>query len=167
MKIKMKLDDEGIYKKISFRAYYIRGFVINQTIALERLIDIYIAKHFSNDEEKQHQLIQMILSTKRIDFEAKRQILKFIIENYDSNFQEQFPEIATHLKKIGEARNVFAHQILDTGKEALKNLEKGEIKFVNFHNTPQFISYNKNKIDQVNEWLKIYIKAFLVKNNQV
>ena len=92
--------NDDIYKQIAGNGFRIRGYFMNEIIVLERMVDRFLVNHFTKDEDRQLELLSLIMATKRINFESKRQVLKFIIEMHYPAFNKANPEICTDLKKL-------------------------------------------------------------------
>jgi hypothetical protein len=60
-----------------------RGHVIHRACELEMFLDIYIAQHFTVNDEKMGELMSLIF-TPRLTLENKRLIFKFLVEKLQS-----------------------------------------------------------------------------------
>ena len=103
-----------ILPKYTKRDYERRGEIIARTVNLERIIDTFIASYFCHEDKKRDELLLLILSTERITYENKRHVLKWICETYAKDLIKQYPTLFKDLQKIGEFRNILAHNHLDT-----------------------------------------------------
>ncbi len=134
-------DTEELYY---MRAYYLRGKIISDTIHLERKMDDYMASYFCSDAEKKKDLMQSLLSTKRIVFENKRLIFDFIVKKSNPAWVLKYPKFKNTLIKIIEQRNVMAHYLLKTGDEALQEMET-TMDFINFRDNVEVESFDKKR----------------------
>ena len=57
------IDSPDEYGQMVDAAYRIRGYFINEIIVAERLMDNFIAKHFTSDIDKKSELIELFIST--------------------------------------------------------------------------------------------------------
>ena len=73
-------DIQELTQRYAYHASQVRGVIINEIILLERLMDEYISEYFCVDIDKRMELMDIIVSTKRITFESKSQILRTILE---------------------------------------------------------------------------------------
>ncbi len=135
------MDDSELYY---MRAYYPRGKIISDTIHLERKMDDYIASYFCDDSEKKKDLMQSLLSTKRIIFENKRLIFDFVVNKERPDWVKKYPKFKNSLIKIIEQRNIMAHYLLNTGDEAIKEMEN-TMDFINFRDNMEVESFDKKR----------------------
>ena len=56
---------------------------------LERIIDDIIANYFCGQTKKKMELLELIISTNRMIFENKIQVLKFILKNNNQTFLKE------------------------------------------------------------------------------
>lgn len=95
-----------------------RGHVLQRCVELEMLIDIYIGKHFTKDNTLLEELVTLIIAP-RVTFDNKLQVLKVLIDKYDSDFKSKKPRFSKELKEIIENRNIFAHYPVDLSNSSL------------------------------------------------
>ncbi len=95
------------------QASQIRGVLINHIILLERLMDSYISKYFCQTEEKATELMDLIISTKRITFESKAQVFKTILDKVLPERKNDNQKLAKDFQFIAGERNMLAHYFLD------------------------------------------------------
>ena len=124
------------------RAFYLRGKIISDTIHLERKMDDYIASYFCSDKEKKKDLMQSLLSTKRIVFENKRLIFDFIVNKNNPDWVIKYPKFKKDLIHIIEQRNIMAHYLLNTGSDAIETMED-KMDFINFRDNVEIESFTK------------------------
>ncbi len=74
------------YHQYTDLAFHRRGVIINQTIMLERIIDDTIANYFCGQTKKKMEILELIISTNRMTFENKMQVLKFILKTITQLF---------------------------------------------------------------------------------
>jgi hypothetical protein len=122
-------------------ASMVRGFFINETIFIERIIDDIFSRFFCDTYKKGHVLKEMFLSTERITFEMKRQGLKHLLNKLVPSPADNDELLFPYLTAIMEYRNVFAHYELDLSDKALKKYPK-ELGFVKYKNETKTIWYN-------------------------
>jgi hypothetical protein len=126
------------------RAYYLRGKIISDTIHLERKMDDYLASYFCNDVEKKKDLMQSLLSTKRIIFENKRLIFDYVVNKANPDWVKKYPKFKNTLIKIIEQRNIMAHYLLKTGEDAIIDMET-KMDFINFRDNIEVESFDKKR----------------------
>ena len=85
-----------------------RGEVLQLAIEIEALLVGYIAKYFVDDEERQIELGNLVL-TPRLPFEEKYQVFLFLVNLNTPEFKKAAPEYPQQLKDIIQYRNIFAH----------------------------------------------------------
>lgn len=137
----MKIQGESIV----LDAMNIRGFFITDTIAIERLIDDYIARYFCKTRKVQKELLELFLSTERIPFDMKRQAFKILTKKKHPDFEKTYKDFFPFLANIMEQRNIFAHYLLDMTKEGLKRYPD-EIGFIKYKNETTTIWYNNKQL---------------------
>lgn len=125
----------------------IRGFIITDTIQLERTIDDILARYFCDTRKRQNDLKEMFLSTEKMSFEMKRQVLKVILERVMPDFEKSFETLNKYLIAVMEQRNIFAHYELDVSKVAMKKYPK-EIGLVKYKNETRTIWYTNKLIQE-------------------
>jgi tRNA G18 (ribose-2'-O)-methylase SpoU len=155
-------EDYQEYTKIAFLR---RGSIINEAILLERQIDTYISKHFCKDEEKQKELMELIICTDRITFSSKHQVLKVLLEKYNPEFLKVNENILKDITTIIEHRNIFAHYWLVTSDEMVKWAAEGKTVFIRFKNTIDYIEYDKDKMAEIFNKITRAIKLFIALAN--
>lgn len=134
------------YQNYTELAFHRRGVIINQTIMLERIIDDIIANYFCGQTKKKIELLELIISTNRMIFENKIQVLKFILKNNNIAFltenEKAFSEI---LNLIIPERNIFAHYWLETSKKLSTYIKEQKTVFIKFKDTTDFVEYDEIK----------------------
>lgn len=102
-----------VLPKYTKRDYERRGEIIARTVNLERIMDTLIANHFCKAKKKRNELLFLLLSTERITYENKRQILQWIWTTHCPERFKEYPTIFKDMQEIGEFRNTLAHNHLD------------------------------------------------------
>ena len=138
------------YKELAFRR---RGLILNEFSHLERLIDLYMAYHFCGVTEKAKELMNKVLSTKYIYFEAKLQILKWI----DPKLTKQTNDI---LNNVIPNRNIFAHHLLDTTKRKKGNQKQTETHLLKYSGDQYDQVYTDKEINALHSLINKYIELF-------
>lgn len=151
------------YKKLIHKAWIARGSVINETALLELHIQQIIAEYFCNTQEKQIELVNVILGTEKITFNSKKEILKYIIEKKYPEFIKKNPKWNNDLTEIMQQRNIFAHFALDTRKESIIDFSKNKtIGFAKFKNEQTVILYNDEKMLKLVSMINKYTGEFRI-----
>src|SRR5450755_4530417 len=141
-----------------------RGTVVDKCIFLERCIDNYLAYFFClGNDEKGQQLIELILSTDRITFSGKQQVLKFVIDKYKMDFVAKYPNYNKDIVDLIQHRNIFAHYLLDTTNAGvIKFREDGTIGFLKFKNSMEVGEYSVANLEKIRNDLHKYMNAFRI-----
>ena len=147
-----------VYPKYTRRDYERRGEIISRTVNLERIIDTVIASYFCHDTVKRDELLFLLLSTERISWENKRQIMQWILEKYAPDLKKQYPDIFKDLQEIGEFRNVLAHNHLDT--EGFVQYEAQKTTVINKYKNKKIVieiteELFKQKINLLNQYTTV------------
>lgn len=160
--MRFKLDDKGINKALVPKASEIRGFVINQTIVVERLIDRFLCMHFADSEDKRFELMEKIFSASIINFDQKKRLLFELLksEQYKNNV-EQFTSLFDNIQDIQKHRNIFAHSVLNTSVNSIDRLNEGYIGFIKFHGSTTLYEYNQQEMQNLLKELEYVIRALM------
>jgi hypothetical protein len=113
---------------------FCRGSIISELVYLERHVDEFLSRYFcGNNNDKRRDLFQLILATKRMTFNGKKEAIGYILKNNYKQFIEEHPEFLDTFEKIIPERNRMAHYMLDTSHNCVENYNKdGVFKLVNF-----------------------------------
>lgn len=141
-----------------------RGRIINQVAEMERMIDAYICEHFCHSIEKRNELMEVVIATKHITFQAKAEIVQCLLKKTEDATIFEANKIYTALvNKIAYKRNMIAHFTLDTSRPSLilfKN-DKQTIHFLKYANTRTRVPFNKKDSIELGQ-LILAIKAFFL-----
>ncbi len=135
----------------TYHASITRGVLINQVILLERLMDSYICEYFCHSYDKAGELMDTIMSTKRVTFDAKSQVFRTILDKVYRSRKKENTKLAADFKFIGEERNKLAHYFLDISKEAVdrfkdeKNSSFTLLKFEKIR-SPEIFDFTRIKL---------------------
>jgi hypothetical protein len=143
-----------------------RGMILNQTIMLERAIDEYLCLHFCQTKIKRTELMDLIFGTERMSFDIKRNIFKILSNRYHTDFIKDNPTINSDIKQIVETRNIFAHYLLDSTENGIKEFAKGTglIGFIKFNNKRVIKQYNVKGIANHLQMIDSYIEKLISLN---
>lgn len=170
------------YQDLMRQAAEYRGQIINEVIWIEKMVDIYISSHFcKRDKSLMEEMHILLLGDNRIAFDNKRQIFHAIAMKHDDKWYDSYKDNSGLPKEVKtktagafnnalcyliEQRNVLAHCLLDTTKEA-KYREDEKIKFFRFKNeisefefTPELLSGIHMLILDMNVFLGKRIGSF-------
>jgi len=154
--------------QITLYAAKIRGGIIDYSIKIERVMDYYIAHRFcKGDAGLTIGMMELMLSTNRIIFDEKRQIMEFLVDEYDPDYKKRNPTLFNDLeRRIIPKRNFFAHQMLLSDEEAQQNF-KERIGFLVFKGNKRKKIWVAKK--EISELLNLLGKTYLalVKENQL
>ncbi len=112
----------------------LRGSVLHYVSEIERMIDDYICSHFCYNLKKRAELMEIIVATKYMTYQAKVDILKhLLLKRKDVTLKEanKIHEVLT--KKIGSKRNMIAHAALDSSMTSI----------VKFRTDPETVYFTK------------------------
>lgn len=144
--------DKKEYKEIMDSVVIARGKIISMAINLELLMSAFLAKHFCRDEQRQKEILETILATKKFMYDSKRDTIHAIInkppykEHLDANI-----EVFKSIQHIAQHRNVFAHYIVVVDENTVQTFRDGGIYFLKFSNSTTKEIYSKEKIKEVEE----------------
>jgi len=138
------------------KQFLMRGKLISHIIFLERCIDEYIVKYFCNEEEKRLELMRVIISTKKITLDSKKEVLLYLIKNYAPELKKEYPTLNADLTDIIEERNRLAHYVLSATKEEIENYD-GVVRLANFKNDIEIVLYDDDRINKLDDKVQKYI----------
>lgn len=141
-----------------------RGRSINAIADMERVIDEYICTHFCSTIEKREELMDVVMSTKHITYQAKIDILRHLLEKREDVTKAQATKIHDRLtKEIGKQRNIIAHCPIDTSRSSIKKFEadKNTIYLIRHYNGKSVIPFGRKEVIEILE-LTQSIKAFFI-----
>jgi hypothetical protein len=147
------------------RVIYYRGKIINDTILLERMIDTFIAIHFTKDEPEFEEgqslfteMIELILSNERMSLGSKIEVFCFLIKKHHPDFLLKNPDVNKDLAFIIQQRNILAHYLFDTSDEYIAQ-QKFKLGFIKQKNKTEIIDFDNNRMKDVENKIKIYLFA--------
>jgi hypothetical protein len=124
----------------------VRGRIINSIAQMEQRIDWYIADYFCNDLSKRTELMETIISTKHLTFQAKAEIMKSLLERNGHATKKEANYVYNNLiNVIAKKRNILAHCEVDTSLEAVRLFQKDKetVSFLRFLNEKKVETFNK------------------------
>lgn len=147
-------DNSTIYVHTASQA---RGVLINHIILLERLMDTYLSKYFCHSEEKAVELMDLIMSTRRITFDSKAQVLKTILEKEFPEKKKENQELGKDFQKIAEERNMLAHYFLDVSEDCIN-------RFLLDRSTFTLLKIEKGRTHEIFDYQRVMELGNLVVN---
>jgi hypothetical protein len=148
--------DEQSKELIMQNVYATRGRIIQLTIQIETSIDIYISNHFTTDEEKNTELICLILAP-RVNFEGKVQVFSYLVDKYHPEFKKEHKGYLKELIDIGEKRNIYAHYPIELSTQSIADFRNdGSFTFVKLKN--QSLKGTSDKV--LADWILVNQKEF-------
>ena len=155
----MMLNSE-IQKQIAVESATVRGEILTVFSSLEMSMELFISQYFCSSPDKQTEITEMILATKKFSFYGKYDTLMSILHKHHSDFLTTNKEFS--LKKfadIAEKRNQVAHHAIDISDYGVELFKKNKtISFQKFHNSqinndysPKEIMELKKLILQIND----------------
>src|SRR5450432_1881881 len=98
-------------------AYECRGRIIQLVTEMEVMIDKYIAEYFIEDEDKQMELISLVIAS-NVGLKAKNLIFEYLLHQKKDNKPEDIKVLIKQIDAIVIQRNVFAHWPVNISKES-------------------------------------------------
>ena len=136
------------------------GEIISATVGLERIMDSFIGEHFCSDKSKKTELVNLLLSTERITYESKRQVLKWIVETHYPNLKELHPTIFNDMQEIGELRNTLAHGYLNI-HNFVEHTHKEILSVKKYKNEGLYINLERKALKEYWEMIINYSNVLL------
>lgn len=135
-------------------AHEVRGRIINSISEMEQRIDWYIADYFCSSLIKRQELMEIVISTKHLTFQAKSEILKYLLEKRGHANKKQANYLYNNLiNVIAKKRNILAHCQLDASIAAIQTFQKDKetVSFVRYLNEKKSETFNKKDIKEMIE----------------
>jgi hypothetical protein len=128
-----------------------RGWILNGTIALERLIDVYLACYFSPYKSKRDELVDLVFAASGgMPFEPKRNIFAILLKKHHKEFHNNNKAFLEDLSYIIKQRNVLAHYLTDRSDEAIQRFkDKSEVGFIRFKEVTETVYYSEDVIKSI------------------
>jgi hypothetical protein len=146
-------------------AHDVRGRIINAIAEMEQIIDWYIADHFCSKLEKRRELMDVIISTKHLTFQAKAEIIKCLVERNGHTTKKEANKMYDALvSKIAANRNVLAHCSLHDTVSIIKGFKDDKEKtvyFLKYLNDKKVIPFGKKEVREILD-LTMSVRAVLM-----
>jgi hypothetical protein len=141
-------------------ASIIRGRIINSITVLERMIDIYLARHFAGTPTQLTELRECVFSTRHITFESKRIIFNHLTDTYNKTAKDTYLKgIHAKLDVFNKHRNAMAHYVIDPTKESVNHFkETQEVVFYKFEKSTEREYYSLDKSAKISEEISEFIE---------
>jgi len=134
-------------------AAQMRGSLINSISEMERLMDKYIVKYFCTSIEKRNELMEIIVSTKHLTFEAKSDIIRCLLVKTGEMTQKKANQIYARLNEdIAAKRNIIAHCTLDENlprSQSFINDPDKTIYFIKYYNSKTPIPFTRKDFQKL------------------
>jgi hypothetical protein len=137
-----------ILPKYREQAFKTIGEIIASVSALERIMDSFIAEHFCKEKDSKKELCNLILSTNRITYESKREVLHHILNKHFPSFIKSHPTVLKDMQDIGELRNVMAHGLLDI-QNFVNNTRNKKVVLKRYKGETEYMIFNHNEVRQI------------------
>lgn len=163
-----------------------RGRIIDKVIDVEKAVEIFICRYFSDTEKKQFQLHFLILGDNRMNFESKVQVFVSIAKSeyldwYNSykttrKGENKAPDLLKDLLHLIQNRNILAHAYMTNDytfapnsmslrqTKRLNTLGDEVVYFNKFNNSNKEFTFTKKDIDDLEE-LSLNIINFIIGKN--
>ena len=156
----MELEDDmpPEYHDYLQRANHARGWVINYTILLERIMDDFMAIAFSDTQEKKIDLLETLIS-EGMSYNSKVNVVLRLVKRHlpdDKQREIRFPGLRKNLQDIAAERNKFAHELLYINL-SIEQFKKFEICLVSFKNLDKVECFVLRDITGIVERIQKYI----------
>jgi hypothetical protein len=141
-------DDLG--RQYAFHVAQVRGLFLGEFILMERLMDTAISQYFCPDLNKQVELMEMIICTKRMTYESKIHVFRAILDKKNPDNKKDNSAIFKEMCQLGEIRNKIAHFMLDFSEHTLKLFSETNETFtlVKFDKTTIHEMYNREMVER-------------------
>ena len=117
---------------------------------MEQRIDAYIGEYFCNSREKRNELLEVIISTKHLTFQAKAEILQCLLERNGHATKGEAKKVYNHLvNTIAAKSNVLAHCSLHISVSVLRDFKNDKEKtvfFLKYLNTKKVVPFGKKEV---------------------
>lgn len=127
---------EKIIKPYAWQVAQMRGLVIQEIVLMERMMDAYISTYFCHPD-KRGEFMDLLISTKRITYEAKVHIVREILNRVQPRKKDEHTKFYKDLIFIAEERNMVAHYMSDASLDVIE-------KFLEDKETVALIKFEKN-----------------------
>lgn len=129
----------------------VRGDIIGEAITLEGTLNLFIARHYCNNNKYEVEFLDTMLSTSKITFEGSRDTAFYIIKTYYPGFLERHSFItSTHLQKLLEERNIFAHFPHEISTASIKDFERDKtIRLIKYKGSKTILKYSPSRIMEI------------------
>ena len=125
--------DTPIYDEYMDETRRRRGTIIEQTVIIERFIDIYIASNYCGHKSKRDALISDVLASRHLSAESKRKIFMDMLAKKEKRFLKQNEKQLDKISDVYIWRNYYSHQLIVADEEAVKRYSKNKsITFFRF-----------------------------------
>lgn len=162
------------YPELLSIASKFRGEIINETIWIEKCIDIYLATYFCNNEFKKLEMHLLIFGDNRMSFENKKQAFDYLAKKTDLEWYKSYISTRDDSRKKGRIplasdldyiilnRNILAHCMLDLSKS---NRETNDDIFtlIRFKNDKQHHMFTPELLKQLHNILRDITEFFVKK----
>lgn len=142
-------------------AYISRGSIINETALLEMHMNQIIAEYFCNNNDKQIELINVILGTEKISFFNLKETLRYVIKEKYPDYDKENKGWNGDIEKIMRERNIFAHHALDIRDESIIEFgDNGKIGLAKYKNEQIILKYDIRQVRELIQLISRYIGEF-------
>jgi hypothetical protein len=154
-------DDHPPMTVYVYHASQTRGVLINSIILLERLMDKYISEYFCDTPDRATELMDMILSTRRITLDSKADVFRVILDKLYPEKKKENSAIAKDFKFIVEERNMLAHYFLDVSPDILNNFseQNGAFTLLKIEKTRTRELFDFKRIRRIGDTVSLYTAA--------
>lgn len=145
-----KLSDKEIKDYID-KAHYYRGYLVNTFTHLEKSLENCLVTHFISDKKLWNQFKSVILD--RMNFESKRQSLKFLMEKaserrgFIKTKSNSYPDakLLNEIRLLNDQRNYFAHYHLMFPETLTDQI----ICLLEYRDSTDIKTYTKSEYDKI------------------
>ena len=142
----------------------VRGRILNDVAEMEREIDDYICRYFCSITNKRNELMEIIIATKHLTFNAKADIIRCILEKRKDASKKEATKMLNHLMQtISPKRNMIAHCKLDTSIGCINKFKtdpQKTIYFLKYANTKTSEPFTKKDVMALSEII-FQVKQFI------
>jgi hypothetical protein len=160
---------EKIYKPYAWQVLQVRGLIIQEIVTMERLVDAYISGYFCPTNEKRGEMLDLILSTNKITYEAKAHVVREILNREFPGKKNEHTALYKDLIYIAEERNKVAHYMIDASQDCIDKFieDKETVSLLKFEKTRSRETFTKERIEKVVKKVHVLTEKFIDYNNRL
>lgn len=141
-------------------SYKIRGFVLEHSTYIEKLMEYYIATYYCGETDKRDDFIETMLSND-VGFKAKMTTFCKIAKR-NRLLLSKNKGLLDKINKIHTYRNCLAHELLDTSEPAIEYYKSTkEICFTKLYVKNKRTRFSESGMNELKELFEFVIEAII------